>query len=60
MQMTGTAALHLIEAMNEAVDAAGSGEMRGIKALMKLRAMGVEAIVSAPVAPAPRAIDEVG
>ncbi len=29
MQMTGATALQLIESMNEAVDAAGSGEWRG-------------------------------
>ena len=53
MTMTGAVALRLIEAMNDAVDAAGSGEWRGLKALQRLRQLGVD-IVSAEPTPAPR------
>lgn len=40
--VTGKALLQLIDAMDAAVDAAGGGELRGIKALKKLDAMGID------------------
>lgn len=42
MTMTGKVALQLLESIALAVDAAGTGEMRGTKALMKLNALGFD------------------
>lgn len=43
-EMTGRAAMRLIEGMTLAIDVAGAGEMRGMKALAKLNALGLDLI----------------
>lgn len=58
--MTGAVALQLIEAMNEAVDAAGSGEWRGLKALQRLRQLGLDICVSEAPAPVKVAASDLG
>jgi len=49
---TGSFALRLIDALTAAVDAAGQGEMRGIKALVKLNSLGFDIVArEVPVPP---------
>jgi hypothetical protein len=44
-EMTGSIALQLIDGASKAVDAAGSGDFRGVKLIMALRELGIDLVV---------------